>query len=135
MKLFLTIILLIVSSTLWAQRNRASAKVQQNDTVYTRPEVLATYPGGEKAWKKYVKRNLKYPRKAWWDEIESDMTVKVIIEKNGRISDAYHMNISNYGFEREAVRLVKKSGKWLPAKHKGMPVKSEGELTIQFRLK
>ena len=105
------------------------------DTIYRKPEVLPSYPGGEKAWKQYVKKNMKYPRKAWWDEIESEVMVKVVIEKDGTISDAIHLNVTNYGFEQEAVRLVKKSGKWIPATHAGKPVKSEGELTIEFRLK
>lgn len=105
------------------------------DTIYTKPDVLASFPGGEEAWKKYVKKNLKYPKKAWWDEVESEVQVKLIIEKDGKISGAQHMNISNYGFEQEAVRLVLKSGKWRPAIHRGRPVKSEGLLTIHFRLR
>lgn len=100
-----------------------------------RPEVLAYFPGGEKAWQNYVRKKMKYPRKAWWAEIESDVQVKIIIEKNGRISGAQHLNVSNYGFEQEAVRLVLKSGKWKPAVHRGKAVKSEGLLTINFRLR
>jgi hypothetical protein len=78
---------------------------------------------------------MKYPKKAWWDEVESDVQVKLIIEKDGKISGAQHLNISNYGFEQEAVRLVLKSGKWIPAKNRGNVVKSEGLLTINFRLR
>ena len=107
----------------------------QYDTVYTKPEIPASYPGGEAAWKKYVKKKMKYPRKAWWDELESDVQIKLIIEKDGRISAAHHMTVSDYGFEHEAVRLVMKSGKWKPAIHRGRPVKSEGLLTINFRLR
>ena len=83
-----------------------TSPAQQYDTVYTKPEVLASFPGGEEAWKKYVKKNLKYPKKAWWEEVESDVQVKLIIEKDGTISSAQHLNISNHGFEQEAVRLV-----------------------------
>ena len=107
----------------------------QYDTVYTNPEVPASFPGGEEGWKKYLKQKTKYPRQAWWKEIESDVQVKLIIEKNGTVSSAQHLNISNFGFEQEAVRLVLKSGKWKPAMHRGKAVKSEGLLTINFRLK
>lgn len=107
----------------------------QYDTVYTRPEVFASFPGGEEAWKRYVKKKMKYPRQAWWQEIESDVQVKLIIEKDGTISSAQHLTVSNYGFEQEAVRLVLKSGKWIPAKRRGKAVKSEGLLTINFRLR
>jgi len=132
MKLFLTLVLSTLAHMLCAQM---AGPKQVMDTIYTRPEVLASYPGGEKAWKQYVKKNMKYPRKAWWDEVETEVTVKVIVNNDGTIADAVHMNVSNYGFEQEAVRLVKKSGRWLPATHGGRPVKSEGMLTIEFRLK
>lgn len=129
---FVILILLFPFCRAAAQENNLN---QQYDTVYTKPEKLASYPGGEVGWKNYLKKHLKYPRKAWWDEIESEVQVKLIIEKDGTVSGAQHLNISNYGFEQEAVRLVLKSGKWNPAMHRGKAVKSEGVLTIPFRLK
>ncbi len=134
MKLLFTFIFLLTTQLTFSQKKQADNE-QLFDTVYTKPEVMASYPGGEAGWKKYVKKNMKYPRKAWWDEIESEVAVKLIIEKDGTISEAYHLNVSSYGFEQEAVRLVKNSGKWIPAIHRGKPVKSEGMLTIEFRLK
>jgi periplasmic protein TonB len=133
MKLFLTPLLLAITQFAFSQKKPTTE--QLFDTVYTKPEVLASYPGGEAAWKKYVKKHMKYPRKAWWDEIESEVAVKLIIEKDGRVSEAYHLNVTSYGFEQEAIRLIKNSGKWIPAMHRGKPVKSEGMLTIEFRLK
>jgi protein TonB len=129
---FLFVLLFLPLSYASAQK---ATSVRQYDTVYTRPNVLASFPGGDAAWKKYVKKKMNYPRKAWWDEVESDVQIKLIIEKDGTVSEAHHLNISNYGFEQEAVRLVLKSGKWKPALHRGKPVKSEGLLTINFRLR
>ena len=128
---FLSLLLFLPLSYVSAQ----TTSTIEYDTVYTRPDVLASYPGGDQAWKKYVKKKMKYPRRAWWDEIESDVQVKLIIEKDGRVSHVQHLTISDYGFEHEAVRLVMNSGKWKPAIHRGRPVKSEGLLTINFRLR
>ena len=105
------------------------------DTIFTKPTVPASYPGGAVAWIKYVKKNMKYPRKAWWDEVETDIAVKLIINKDGTIDQAQHLSMAGYGFEKEAVRLVLESGNWLPATHNGNAVKSEGVLKIEFRLK
>ena len=105
------------------------------DTIYTKPTVLASYPGGDLGWKEYVKKQMKYPKKAWWAEMETDITVRVVINKNGSIESAQHLNTTGYGFEQEAVRLVMKSGKWFPATYNGQPVKSEGVLKVEFRLK
>jgi protein TonB len=134
MKWFFTLIFFVIALSSFGQKKPVPGPVEY-DTIYTRPQVMASFPGGEQAWQRYVKKHLKYPRKAWWDEIESDVAVKLVIDKDGTISNAYHLTTSGYGFEQEAVRLVKNSGKWVPAMSNGKPVKSEGELTIRFRLK
>ena len=114
---------------------QAPNKPVEYDTIFTKPEVFATYPGGEDAWKKYLKKNLKYPKKAWWDEMEADVVVKIIFDKEGNIKETVHLTNTGFGFEEEAVRLVKKSGKWNHAIHKGKPVACAGSLKIEFRLK
>ena len=135
MKKFCSLLLLIVAvGAVHAQKADSKLSVEY-DTIFTKPTVLASYPGGEVAWKKYVKKNMKYPRKAWWDEVETDMTVKLIVNKDGTIDQAQHLSMAGYGFEKEAVRLVLESGRWLPATHNGNAVKSEGVLKIEFRLK
>ena len=135
MKKFCSLLLLIVAvGAVHAQKAESKLSVEY-DTIFTKPTVLASYPGGEVAWKKYVKKNMKYPRKAWWDEVETDIAVKLIINKDGTIDQAQHLSMAGYGFEKEAVRLVLESGRWLPATYNGNAVKSEGVLKIEFRLK
>ncbi len=133
-KLCSLLLMLFALSTLQAQKTGIKPAVEY-DTIFTRPTVLASYPGGEVEWKKYLKKNLKYPRKAWWDEVETEIAVRLIINKDGTIEQAQHLSMAGYGFEKEAVRLVLESGKWLPATYNGTPVKSEGVLKIEFRLK
>jgi protein TonB len=133
MKLYLFLLSIIIVGSLYGQgKNTAPSSF---DTIYTKPTVLASYPGGDTAWKRYVKKHLKYPRKAWWAEIETDVVVRVVINKDGSIATAQHLTTSGYGFEKEAGRLVLQSGRWIPAYHRGVAVKSEGELKIEFRLR
>ena len=105
------------------------------DTIYKKPTVSASNPGGDAGWKAYVKKHVKYPRKAWWQEVETDVTVRVVIDKDGTVASAQSLNTTTFGFEQEAMRLVLKSGKWTPATYHGQAVKSEGELKVEFRLK
>jgi len=124
--------LIICSVSLKAQ----SGNIPAYDTIYTKPQQFAAYPGGDSAWKVYVKKAMKYPKKAWWDEVETDVTVKVVVDKFGNIKEARHLTTSpGYGFEKEAVRILTESGKWIPAVHRGHPVACEGTLVIEFRLK
>jgi len=116
-------------------QNKSAGSPVLYDTIFTQPTVLASFPGGDSAWKVYVKKHVKYPRKAWWQEVETDVSVRIVVNKDGTIESAQHLNTTTYGFENEAVRLVLKSGKWIPAMYNGRPVKSEGVLKIEFRLK
>jgi protein TonB len=135
MKLFLIVICTCFCTISYAQENKDAGAVAF-DTIYTKPEVFASYPGGDSAWKVYVKKNLKYPKKAWWEEVETEITVKVIVDKTGKITEAKHLTVAGaYGFEKEAIKVVMNSGKWIPAMHRGKPVACEGTLVIPFVLK
>lgn len=119
---------------LQAQQNEKKPKVEL-DTIYNIVDVIPSYPGGDEAWKKYLKKNVKYPRKAWWEELEADVGLEFTIKKDGSITDIVHLTVVGWGFEEEAIRLLKKSGKWIPALKNGKPVNYHAKLTIPFRLK
>lgn len=113
----------------------ADAGNELMDTVYTIADSYPSYPGGEDAWKKYLKKNLKYPKKAWWEEIEGDVVMEFIVRKDGSITNIRYLTVSEWGFEAEATRLVKESNKWKPATKNGKPVNFKGKVTIPFRLR
>lgn len=133
-RLFVMIVLFFITSQLNAQQATAPAKVIM-DTVYTIADTPPAYPGGNDAWNKYLKKNLKYPKKAWWEELESDVVVEFIVRKDGSITDIKHLTVFGWGFEEEAVRLIKASGKWNPALKNGRAVDFKGTVKIPFRLR
>lgn len=125
---------LFSTNNLHAQQNEKKPKVEL-DTIYNIVDVIPSYPGGEEAWKKYLKKNVKYPKKAWWEELEADVGLEFTIKKDGSITDIVHLTVVGWGFEEEAIRLLKKSGKWIPALKNNKPVNYHAKLTIPFRLK
>lgn len=130
-RFLLLIALFVLYSYSYAQE---PVKVQL-DTIYTIADTAPSYPGGMDGWNKYLKKNLKYPKKAWWEELESDITVEFIVRKDGSITDIKHLTVIGWGFEEEAVRLIKASGKWNPAMKNGKPVDYKGTVKIPFRLR
>ncbi len=105
------------------------------DTIYNIVDTLPSFPGGDKAWKNFLKENLKYPKKAWWEELEADAVLEFVVRKDGSITDISNLTVNGWGFEEEAVRLLKKSGKWIPAVKNGKKVNYHAKLTFPFRLK
>ena len=133
-KMFFITVLTIISNCLFAQSKTITFNNEQ-DTIYNVVDVLPSFTGGDEGWKKYMKKNLKYPKKAWWEELETDVTLEFVVRKDGSITDINHLTVFGWGFEEEATRFLKNCEKWKPAMKNGKPVNYHGKLTIPFRLK
>ncbi|OYW18796.1 MAG: hypothetical protein B7Z54_05350 [Sphingobacteriales bacterium 12-47-4] len=90
--------------------------------------------GGEKAWEKYLKKNLNnrvpYDNKA--PEGTYEVRVEFIVKEDGTGVDFIALTNHGYGMEEEALRLLSGVNKWKPAVEDGMPVESVYIRTIKF---
>ena len=60
--------------------------------------------------------------------------IQFVVDKNGEVSDVKSLNKVGYGIEAEAVRVVKTSGKWIPAKQNKKPVTAYRIQPITFQI-
>lgn len=104
------------------------------DKVFMIVEEQASFPGGQAAWNKFLKKNLEYPRQAKRMGIEGAVYLSFIVNKQGAISDIEVMRGIGGGCDEEAVRVLKESPNWNPGKQRGNPVKSRMQFRIVFRL-
>lgn len=98
-------------------------------------EEEAEFPGGDKAWAKFLKKNFKYPRQAQRMGIEGRVFLSFVVDTNGTISDIVVTRGIGGGCDEEAKRVLSKSPHWKPGKQRGVAVKSRMALQIAFRLK
>lgn len=103
------------------------------DKTFTKVEIESEYPGGAAAWQRYLNRNLRYPQEAIDNEIQGAVVVQFIVDKEGNVSDVEAIS-GPQELRAEAVRVIKKSGKWTPAVQNGRQVKSYKKQPIVFRL-
>lgn len=103
------------------------------DKTFTKVEIESEYPGGAAAWQRYLNRNLRYPQEAIDNEIQGPVVVQFIVDKEGNVSDVEAIS-GPQELRAEAVRVIKKSGKWTPAVQNGRQVKSYKKQPIVFRL-
>ena len=95
------------------------------DKTFTKVEIESDFPGGSAAWLRYLNKNLRYPDDAVNNEIQGTVVVQFIVDKEGNVSDVKAISgPENGGLREEAVRVIKKSGKWTPAIQNGRQVKS-----------
>ena len=94
------------------------------DPVFTKVEVDAEFPGGLEGWKKYLQENMHtaVPRKLKAGTYQ--VMVRFIVDKDGSIQDVVAETNFGFGLEKEAIRVIKKGPKWIPAMQNGVKVKA-----------
>jgi protein TonB len=103
------------------------------DKTFTKVEIESDYPGGPGAWQRYLSKNLHYPDEAVSNEIQGDVVVQFIVDKEGNVSDVEAIS-GPAELREEAARVIKKSGKWTAAIQNGRQVKSYKKQPVKFRL-
>ena len=111
-------------------------KEDDENTVFTKVEVEAAFPGGDAAWRRYLEKNLQGFNPADNGAPAGNYTVFVqfIVDKEGNISDAKALTSYGYGMEDEALKVIKKGPKWTPAIQNGRNVKAYRKQPITFQV-
>jgi len=99
-------------------------------------QILAQFPGGISAWIKYLEHNLRQniPVNNGAPAGDYQVIVSFIVDKDGTISQVNAENDPGYGIAAEAVRVIQKSGKWVPAVQNGRNVTYRQKQPITFRV-
>lgn len=126
MKKFLILILICFAQNSFSQHKEATIKsdpdavinkTEEIPTVDTKPE----FPGGpETLYNDFLKKNYKMPNVA---NLKGKVYITFMVEKNGTLSNIKVLRDIGYGTGEEAIRVLKLSPKWIPAKKNGKPVR------------
>jgi protein TonB len=103
--------------------------------IFMKVEVESQFPGGAQAWLRFLNKTLRYPDDAMNNEITGRVIVRFIVDKEGNVSDVEAVSGPEQGgLREEAVRVIKKSGKWTPAMQNGRNVKSYKQQPVSFEM-
>lgn len=101
--------------------------------IFYKVEIDASYVGD---WKKFLERNLV-------GEVPVDngaapgiytVIIQFIVDAAGNVSDIKPLTSFGHGMEQEAMRVIKKSGKWNPARQNSQLVKAYRKQPITFQV-
>jgi protein TonB len=111
------------------------APKEDENTVFTKVEVEAQFPGGEGKWNQYVQREVE----RHIDELTEDgqagtCEVQFIVDKEGNVSSVEALSMKGTVLAQVAVNAIKKGPKWTPAIQNGRQVKAWRRQKITFRL-
>jgi len=102
--------------------------------IFTKVEVEASYPGGESAWRNYLLKTLNgnTPVDNGASAGTFTVIVKFVVSKDGSLSDVSCENDPGYGMCQEAIRVIKKTKQWVPAIQNGRNVNAYRRQPITF---
>ena len=107
---------------------------KNNEPIFYTAEKPASFPGGSKAWTTYLMKNLDrdlpYRNKA----VAGKYTIRLnfVVNSNGDVENVIAENNPGYGTASEAIRVVEKGPKWIPAEQNGKKVNYLVKQTIVF---
>lgn len=129
------------ASPVTTEQNSAVGPDQAFVVVEDKPEFL----GGAGALLDYLRRNIRYPAEAHKKNVQGRIVVQFIVEKDGSITDAHVADDMKHYIKSnplmvdklladEAVRVISSMPAWKPGTQRGVPVRVQYAVPINFRL-
>lgn len=92
------------------------------------------YPGGIKAMREFIRKNMKYPEEALKNKIEGSVYCRYNLNYKGKVTSVKILTGLGYGCDEEAKRLIK-SLEFTPSKSpRRLRVGFQKTLRIHFKL-
>jgi peroxiredoxin len=127
--------LLIFILLLSFQQTFSQLKKDADVVVFTKVDVPASFPGGNKAWNKYVSNVFDSTDfNNWEHKDQGTCRVRFIVDKKGKVSDVHAVNMKDTRLAKLAVEIIKNGPHWKPAIRKGRPVNAYREQPITVTL-
>jgi TonB family protein len=101
------------------------------------PEKMTEYKGGVEAMFTFINGNITYPKYERANDIQGNVYVKFIVEKDGSITNPVILKsvTGSKNFDAEVIRIINKMPNWTPGEHRGKSVRTNMTLPIRFVLK
>lgn len=96
--------------------------------IYTRAQTMPTMPGGEKALVRTIREKLDPTGK----EVKGDAVASFIVEKNGDLSEVKVVESPDPAIDERMVDVIRSTAPWTPGADKGIPVRVQMRVPVQF---
>lgn len=106
----------------------------EEDPIFEVVENMPEFAGGMGGLMQYLSKNIKYPVEAQKAGIQGRVTMQVIIDKNGNVTNPKVTQPVAPLLDTEAIRVTASMPKWKPGTQRGMPVNVKYTFPIVFRL-
>lgn len=102
--------------------------------VYEVADKMPEFPGGMTGLMQHLSKNIRYPAEAHTNNIQGRVVVSVIINTEGKVTNAKIVQGVAPSLDAEALRVTGTMPDWIPGTKDGKPVNVKYTLPVVFRL-
>ena len=102
--------------------------------VYEVADKMPEFPGGMTGLMQHLSKNIRYPAEAHTNNIQGRVVVSVIINTEGKVTNAKIVQGVAPSLDAEALRVTGTMPDWIPGTKDGKPVNVKYTFTVVFRL-
>ncbi|MBA3899145.1 MAG: energy transducer TonB [Bacteroidetes bacterium] len=104
------------------------------EEIFTIPEQMPVFPGGEAALFNYLSKNISYPADARANGIQGTVFISFVINQNGSVVNPRVVRGVSQSLNDEALRVMLGMPDWIPGRNRGVAVNVQYNLPIIFTL-
>ena len=97
-------------------------KKEDEDKIFTKVEIDASFPGGPGAWIKYVQRAILGNMDELTELDYGTCVVKFVVDKSGKVSNVEATTMKGSKLAEIATNIIRKGPNWVPAQQNGREV-------------
>ena len=102
--------------------------------VYEVADKMPEFPGGMTGLMQHLSKNIRYPAEAHTNNIQGRVVVSVIINTDGKVTNAKIVQGVAPSLDAEALRVTGTMPDWIPGTKDGKPVNVKYTFPVVFRL-
>lgn len=101
--------------------------------VYKSPNFTPPmYPGGQQGITDFIKNEIKFPNTKKKPKNGGSVIVSFVVNREGNIGDVQIIQSAGELYDEEAIRVIKKMERWIPAKLSGREINIKFPIPINF---
>lgn len=102
--------------------------------IYSNTDEPAQFNGGINGFYTFIAHYMRYPAKARERDIQGKVILQFIVEKDGSLTNFKTLSSPDESLTTEAMRVMKTCPNFLPAKVRGVPVRSLYTMPLSFTM-
>jgi protein TonB len=95
------------------------SKKEDEDKIFTKVEIDASFPGGTEGWTKYVQKAVEAHVDEFTEADFGTCVVRFVVDKTGKVSNVEATTMKNTKLEEIATNIIRKGPNWIPAQQNG----------------